>query len=120
MIRMSHERGEDEWITSPIIVCDFCREEITDCAEANLLWIPAEPDQQYHTHKRCNHQFESLLPRLRGQEWLQFYWMPLEDFLDFVGHNTRFDTSKQARKQREALMCIGSRSAWKRSASSKV
>jgi len=67
MFEMRHEPGSDGGITAPIIVCDFCEEEITECRAANLLWLHENPGQQYHTHKTCNRQLEQRLVASYGK-----------------------------------------------------
>jgi hypothetical protein len=103
LIEMRHESGDDGGVTAPIVTCDSCREEITDCRSANLLWLREEPARQYHTHKSCNRRLESSLARSRGREYLHFLWMPLDHFLDFVGHNAGLRQARAARREREAL-----------------
>jgi hypothetical protein len=104
MFEMRHKPGPEGGITAPLIVCDFCREEITDCRVGNLLWLPDEREQQYHVHKRCNRDFEARAAASRGEKWLHFLWMPLDNFLDFIGHNAGLSQAQKARQAREALM----------------
>jgi hypothetical protein len=95
MLEMRYVPNADGGITAPIIVCDHCREEITNCRAANLLWLYEEPQRQYHVHKACDRAFESALARERGKDWLLVPWIPLDRFLDYIGHNAGLGSARR-------------------------
>ena len=96
MIRMNDEQSENGYaINVAIFVCDECANEISDCAQANLLYDPDHRDPQYHVHKHCMHVFEQKMTGLYAEE--------LDTFLDFLCHNSRLDMGATARFRRRVL-----------------
>lgn len=55
--------GED--LFCPIIICDFCKEEISDAKNGNAQWMSgesgtvADDNRLFFTHKQCCRAFES-------------------------------------------------------------
>ena len=61
-LQIKHANG----ITMPIIICDFCREEITDAKDGSYQFRGAETTGEvndiFFTHEKCGRAFEKLDP----------------------------------------------------------
>jgi len=105
MIRLRYEPGDDGGITAPIIQCDHCQEEITDCRAAILLWLSENPSETYQVHKgNCDRRFEDGYAREHGLPFVHFPWMSLDRFLDCLTHNAGLSAALRARKERAQLI----------------
>jgi hypothetical protein len=83
-----HHKGEPD-VSYPVVFCMVCGRRITDAREGNAYWAPGyEKGQEekfyasrWHVvfaHKECNHGVSRMSS-----------WMPLEDFVTYLGRNLR-------------------------------
>jgi hypothetical protein len=63
----------------PLVLCDACRERITDCHKAHILWNgDIESGPVYHVHKgACNRAIEQKIRDDGGHD----FWDSLDEHL---------------------------------------
>jgi len=88
MIEIHFEKGR-HW---PLVICDTCRERITDHKTAHVLWNgSADATPVYHVHKgACNDAIEGKIRAEGGHD----YWESLDTHLSRLAHNIGIKTPK--------------------------
>jgi hypothetical protein len=97
MIEMHRIKGR----YCPVILCDACRERITDYHRAHILFDGAqEAGQVYHVHKgACNKAIERQIRAAGGAD----FWDSLDEHLYRLAFNVGLKWEKDAKKVRHDI-----------------
>jgi hypothetical protein len=98
VIKLKKERA------CPVVVCDFCGEEIQDAKQGNAEWKFDEEKGSgatiFFTHKKCCHTFE------QKNSGVHFGAEMLDHFLVFLANNVKLDWEK-AREGAQRIASLG-------------
>ena len=93
---MGIEIAPEENMDCPLIICDWCGEEITVATDGNYEWSLAGGRGVYYTHKACCRAFEDATPHI---DWGA---QPLECLMVYLAN--RLHLKAKAAKETAALL----------------